>query len=185
MRIRGGRYGAVTIVVALCVVAAGCTTESSVGGGSGESSSTPSSTPAFASEEEALAAAEEAYGAYAEVVDEVLAGGGADPSDFATVAYGSALEAANADADEFARLGYVAVGATQISSVKLQAVKPNAVSIYVCEDISNVDLLDSSGKSIVDPDRPNLQAFEVHLTVVSVDLLVSERMPWDGDGICD
>lgn len=193
MRIRGGRYGAVTIVVALCVVLAGCTTESSVGGGSGGTSSTPTSTPAFASEEEALAAAEEAYGAFLKMEDTIFADGGVEPERITPFATGDALQAALDGFASFEEQQIHSVGAQTFEITDIVRYSPAAidgeqiVDAYVCLDISEVDVLDADAKSVVDENRPPQQPFEVSFvwSAASDGLVVGERDVWTGGGVCD
>lgn len=146
--------------------------------------STPSSTPVFASDEEALAAAEAAYGAYLEVADQVFAEGGTNPERLASVSTGDQLRL---DVDGFrdvARLGQRGIGATVFRDVVLQRYEPvssmRTVVVYLCEDITDVDVLDSDGTSLVTPSRPNLVTYEVSfdLDYRSV-LLVSDKQAWE------
>lgn len=149
-----------------------------------------SSTPIFASDEEALAAAEEAYGAYQSEEDAISARGGAEPDSIDQVATGAALEAAKTGFRKYATAGYRSVGSTGYELTQLQQYSPYAeeglgiVSAYLCMDLSNLDVVDAQGASVVSRDRPNLQSFEVSFDLVDNILLLSSRDPWDGEGIC-
>ena len=150
-----------------------------------------STTPVFANEAEALAAATKAYAAYVKVSDEILADGGNNPERINEVATGSQL---TADLSGFAsaRAERVhSVGSTTFELVVLQKYnqaqsKSGVVSIYLCEDVSRVDVLNASGISIVTAERPNRVKYQVtfdrsieHL----LEILVSSKNPW-GDGGC-
>ncbi len=140
------------------------------------------SEPVFASEEEALAVAEEAYWAYTRAVDEMLNNGGAQAASLEQFATGSALQQALDDADAFRADGLRSVGVRTVEGFILQLYDSESVRFYVCEDITNVDLVDSSGASLVGPDRPNRQAFEAAIDVTNKKVL--EREPWYGGGVC-
>jgi len=181
------RPAAVALVLAAALSASGCTPDAS----GKPPASTPSATALFASDEEALAAAEEAYRAYLAAVDEVLQGGGLETASLDAVARGSALAQARADASEFASLGYRTVGATNLSTISLQRFdaehrNPEAVvDVYVCEDVSQVNLLDANGVSLVSIDRPPLTPFQATFGRADGETLVlTSRSAWDGERPC-
>lgn len=152
--------------------------------------STPSSTPVFASDEEALAAAEAAYGAYLEVSDAIFAEGGANPERLGEVASGDFLDASIAGFQNVAAKGWRSTGRSKIHSIELQKFDPTAASVdvatvYLCDDVSAVDVLDASGASVVSPSRPDRTLFEVSLDIdpSTNRLLVSSQEVW-GDGQC-
>jgi hypothetical protein len=146
---------------------------------------------ASASDEEALAAAEKAYREYLSVVDDVLQGGGVDTAGLGAVAADAALDQAEADAREFASLGYRTVGTTGLNSIELQRVDPGTedsipiVEAYVCEDVSQVDLVNADGVSLVSDDRPPLTPFQVSFgSEDKRGLVLTSRSAWDGEGVC-
>jgi hypothetical protein len=181
------RSAAVTLVLAAALAATGCTPEAPRA-----ETPTPTSTPLFASDEEALAAAEEAYAAYLAVVDEVLSEGGLNPDRIQSAAGEEALAQAIADAREFSAAGYRTTGTTSLVSISLQFHNAHAVGdeevvrAYVCEDVSQVDLLDRDGKSLVSPTRPNVTPFEAAFirSEPGRDLVVSSRQIWDDVSVC-
>ncbi|CAN5173579.1 hypothetical protein BH11ACT3_BH11ACT3_01810 [soil metagenome] len=147
----------------------------------------PSSTPVFASEEEALAAAEEAYGAYLAMSDLISNDGGADPGRIHDV---SAGDLADTELEGFAQLaaqGLRSVGTSQINNFVSQEVDLSGSPIvvaYVCTDVSAVDVLNSSGSSVVSDSRPDLQPFAVAFDKFAGQLLPVSRDVWDGGGVC-
>ena len=145
---------------------------------------TPTTTPVFASDEEALAAAEEAYRAYLAVADQIFAEGGADPARLADVATGDQLVADIAGFDEVRNLGQHSVGETHFRDTVLQrydpATKDHAVTLYLCEDVSQVDVFDATGVSIVSADRPAFVMYEVAFDFApTTTLLVSDKQAWE------
>jgi len=152
----------------------------------------PSSTPLFANEEEALKAATEAYAAYVKVSDQILAEGGANPERIMSVATGDVAKEEREGYGQLSALGYHLVGATSFDGVTLQrfetvsAFGPDIVSVYLCTDVKGVDVLDSSGLSVVPPGRPDRTGFEVHFDAAksSGQLLVSQKTVWEKDGVC-
>jgi hypothetical protein len=151
----------------------------------------PSSTALFASDEEALAAAEEAYREYLSVIDDVLQGGGAETAGLGAVAANAALDQALADAREFASLGYRTVGTTGLNAIVLQRMEAGTedsiaiVEAYVCEDASQVDLVNAEGISLVSDDRPPLTPFQVSFSNEGErGLVLTSRSAWDGEGVC-
>jgi len=147
----------------------------------------PSSTPVFASEEEALAAAEEAYAAYLAVSDAIFMEGGADPERLSEVATGAFLDAAVAGFHETQAEGLRSTGGTVFRNVTLQMYSPESVpfgvvGVYVCEDITAVDVVNASGQSVVSPDRPNNTLFQAVFDLGSDGrLLLSSREVWKNE----
>lgn len=152
---------------------------------------TPTATPLFASEEEALAAAEDAYEAYLEMSNLISSEGGADPERIATVAvdeiYASSLEGF----ETLRQNEWRSDGESVLASIDLQFADLDAnsgediVAAYVCVDYSRVDVLDRDGASVVSPERPDVQAFEVFFDATAVGSLVAaSREPWDAAATC-
>jgi len=119
----------------------------------------PTPTAVFMSEEEAFAAAEETYEAYIDALNQV---------DFATPATfepvyallsGTASESTRTAFSEFHAKHVRMTGATRYDSftrVSADLVR-GTVNVDVCVDVSEVDVLDASGTSIVSADRPPRQ----------------------------
>jgi hypothetical protein len=147
-------------------------------------------TPVFASEAEALAAATKAYAAYVKVSDEILAEGGNNPERIQEVATGVQL-GADLSGFESARNGKVhSVGSTTFESVVLQQYDDKSdkgfVGVYLCEDVSNVDVVDAGGISVVTVSRPDRVKYQVTFDRSndrSAELLVAKKTAW-GDGKC-
>ncbi|WP_241245873.1 hypothetical protein [Microbacterium sp. 4R-513] len=147
----------VTSVSALALVAAmttGCLPQPS-----------PEPTPAFASEEEAFAAAEATYRAYVDALNEVDL---SDPETFEGV---YAWTTGDANANERQTLsqmhadGWTVTGTTKIDLFdgrEFDAKSSHVVAI-VCSNVAEIEVVDSTGASMVGADRPDVYALEVRL----------------------
>ena len=150
----------------------------------------PSATPMFESEDEALAAAVAAYEAYLKVSDEIAADGGANPERLQEVASPALVEQEVAGFEEFAASGFRAIGETVVLNPVLQQWEANplegqeSIWMYVCSDVSGVDVVDADGVSVVSPERPPRSSLQVGLTLDAGRLLVSSKDVWTSDDIC-
>jgi hypothetical protein len=122
----------------------------------------PSNTALFASDEEALAAAEEAYREYQHVSDAILIDGGADPERLLEVATQAQYEYEKAGYDKILAANERGVGASKFDSMKLHepdgesaASESSILAVTVCDDYSDVEILDGAGNSVVSPNRPD------------------------------
>lgn len=147
--------------------------------------------PVFASDEEALAAAEKAYAAYLGVQNAVAHDGGRDAGRYAEVAIGDALASATEGADELSRMGYSTIGDIEFAQPRLQSAEySNEASIklvlYMCNDVSNVSVIDEAGNPVASGDGPSVTPWQVVVSGASRDdLLVSDRTLWEGTNFCE
>ncbi|MDJ0323106.1 hypothetical protein QMG61_04930 [Cryobacterium sp. PH31-AA6] len=156
------------------------------------SATTAMDAPVFASDAEALAAATAAYAAYLQTIDAVLANGGREVSPLSDVAVGDALSAEVGTAQNYAEKEYRSVGSTTFDSVQIQAITDDGsgnvlVSTYLCSDLSNVDVLEKGGTSIVPADRVDrfpLQVVFQNSQVASPGLKISSSVTWTGTNFC-
>jgi hypothetical protein len=151
----------------------------------------PTSTPVFESEEEALAAAEAAYGEYLRVTDAIFSEGGKDIDRLTDVATGEQLVGDRDGFQQVVEEGLRSTGQTTFDQFSLQQYDANAregvaiVSAYVCDDITGVDVVDSTGHSVVSSSRPNRTYFQVTFDLapqIPRSLLVSSKEPWSDNG---
>ncbi|WP_344790679.1 hypothetical protein [Gryllotalpicola daejeonensis] len=121
--------------------------------------------------------------------DEIDHDGGANPERITPYVNAAGLkheiEAAKELASEHAR-GY---GFTTINNVILQSHEEAngvaTVAIYACQDLTNVDLRDANGVSLVDDDRADFVAYVAELKSDSMGrLVVQSNKYWPGGGIC-
>ncbi|GAA1206653.1 hypothetical protein [Rhodoglobus aureus] len=139
----------------------------------------------YATDEEALAAAEEAYAEYVRVSAEILLEGGADPERLGDVVVGEFLESSIVGLRKFAEEGKTQTGTSIVGNAELQRYSPTSgprelITIYVCRNISAVDVLDSSGKSIVTSERDDSSIMQVTFDYNEPRdaLLVSDQQLW-------
>lgn len=137
----------------------------------------------FASEEEALAAAVEAYARFVEVSDAIGHDGGRNAERLKAVSTGETLNAATDGFTEWVDGDWRQIGTRSFHTATLQqtSIGPtDAVVIYLCEDISSVDVIDGSGQTVVSPTRSDSNYFLVGFDLdTDGGLLVSSRERWD------
>jgi len=128
----------------------------------------PTPTPTgFASEAEAFAAAEATYRAYIDALNQVDL---SDPATFEPVYELTAGELNASERENYSQLhadGNTISGESSYFNAQLLSIAGNIATIAVCLDVSDVDVRDSSGTSIVSQSRPDIQsiAIDVDLTV--------------------
>jgi hypothetical protein len=143
------------------------------------------SAPLFASDEEALKAATDAYAAYLKMSDTIAHDGGKDPERIKEFASGDALKTSLKSAEQYRDAEAHSTGWTKLGESKLQVARSREVVIYVCEDVSGVNVLDQTGKTLVSDSRPDRASFVATLSMTSVESgLVSRRETWDAGGAC-
>ena len=128
------------------------------------SSPTTSSSPTSPSDAASVDATE-AVRSYFAVVDQLRSDPGADLKKLKSVATSAQLNAVTTLIDRSRDEGQRQTGTTAINELKVQSVnldnsdpkagKVPTVVIDVCWDVTKVDVLDKSGKSIVSSDRPD------------------------------
>ena len=125
----------------------------------------PTPTAAFASEEEAFAAAEETYRAYNDTFNRVNYG---DPSTFDALdefTSGSYRSQEREGLSQMHAEGITRSGTTHIVWFKGMSFVDSTITARVCNDVSEVALLDADGTSIVSPDRPPRSSVDLTFSV--------------------
>jgi len=180
------RTGPLLAIAALLLALAGC-----VPTNPGETPSpTAHATPAFASDAEALAAAEKAYTAYLKVSDRLAQGGWKDVDSLVPYVRGAALNNDLKTAESLSSKSLKQVGTTTFDSTKLQTVDDHGngtavVTIYLCLDVSGVDVVSSDGKSVVPTSRQTRVPLEVDVdNFKSANFKVSRSDTWSGTDFC-
>lgn len=140
--------------MALALVLTGCRPEPAV-----------EPTPTFSSEAEAFAAAEATYREYVKALNEVDL---SDPETFEDVYAWTTGELNASDRESFSGWhaeGLQKVGLAHLISVTGRSLVPEEgmITVAACYDVSDVDVRDAAGNSVVDPNRPDIQALEVTL----------------------
>ncbi|MCT1478057.1 hypothetical protein [Microbacterium sp. p3-SID336] len=123
----------------------------------------PTATPLFATEKEAFAAAEATYRAYRDAANASVLN---DSSTFEAVFTWLRSDALAASRKSLT--AYNAEGATRIGESTFDHFTPvaydgTAITARLCLDVSQVDVVDPAGVSIVASDRPARQPLEVEL----------------------
>jgi hypothetical protein len=182
--------GATLIVVCvLCVTA--CTREVAMPSPSPVASA--SEAPLFASDEEALDAARTTYERFMEVSEAILSSGGAGAERIDDLVVPEIAEREKASYLASAADGRTLTGRSSISAAVLQHFEPHAsangriVTIYVCVDFSDVDVLDRDGNSTVLASRPPRIPFEVSFKrdiTLDIPLRIVANDVWAGAGVC-
>jgi hypothetical protein len=151
----------------------------------------PSSTPpVFANEEQALAAVTETVGSFITVVNMIGAEGGQNPGRLDHILAPDLKEAETAGFADMAAKGWRTTGEATLHRVELVQwwPRPDAVGVIAiaqaCIDYSSVDVLDSGGTSVVNPERDQLRSTELQLTAESGELLISTKKPVPESEIC-
>jgi hypothetical protein len=157
------------------------------------SASASSSAPVvFASDEEALATARSTYERFVSTIDTVVAENGQRPERIDEFAVPTLAEEEKQGVQEFLENGFKISGRSLVTNAILQSRTENAggtnvVTLYVCVDISDVEVMDRSGNSAVESTRPDQNSFEVTFDSGDdqpVGLLVSSTSVWNGGSVC-
>ena len=173
-------HAPLALLVALTLALTGC---GGVGKGLGKAGPSPAPTAAFASEEEALAAAVAVYDRLTVLADAVGHDGGRDAERLGEVAVGEFLDISVGGFSSWIDKGWRQVGESTFRDATLQQYSNgpiDAVTVYLCEDITSVDVLDENGLSVAAPDRPDTNYFQVSFDLgKDLALKVSGRQRWD------
>ncbi|MFZ2963914.1 MAG: hypothetical protein WA006_04430, partial [Rhodoglobus sp.] len=124
-----------------------------------------------------------AYAAYLAVSNQVFAEGGSRPERLNSVATGEFLADEKAGFETVLANGWRSTGHTTFRDVVLQSYSPGSsngiIGIYLCEDVSGVDVMDASGVSVVSPSRPETTTMQVIFDLGAGDaLLISSKEAW-------
>ncbi|MBD8518912.1 hypothetical protein [Plantibacter sp. CFBP 8804] len=151
----------------------------------------PSRTPpVFENEEQALAAVTETVGSFVTVVNTIGAEGGQNPERLDHLLAPDLKEAETAGFVDMAAKGWRTTGEATLRRVELAQwwPRPDAVGVIAvaqaCIDYTGVDVLDSGGTSVVNPERDQLRSTELQLTAADGDVLISTKKPVPESEIC-
>jgi hypothetical protein len=149
----------------------------------------PTPTPVFTSDADALAAATKVYKRFLAASDVVGHDGGRDPERVSDLVGPEVLEAERAQARKLEDANARSYGETEVSNTQLQSLTQHGdtaeVVIYACEDLTDVEVRDSDGKSLIDNSRSDLVAYQVTLRGTAPDALkVMSNKFWAGGSVC-
>lgn len=162
------RHFSVTTTVLLFAVATSCA-QSPAGTGPttkpDPSSEAPTSPSPASPQSRASADAKDVIRAYFKTVDELQRHPGKDIDGLSNVAVGVQFNAQKLSLEQMRKAGRHQTGDTVVAEMKVQSVsldnsdpkagKVPTVTVDACWDVSDVDVLDNNGKSVVSPERPD------------------------------
>jgi Na+-transporting methylmalonyl-CoA/oxaloacetate decarboxylase gamma subunit len=176
-----------TLVLLGTLALTGCTPEPAP---RASETTAPTDAPVFASDEEALAAATEAYAAYLRTSDEISAAGGVGAERMETLVSTDVLKSELEGFKGFADADARTVGATSfivhsMKSARYLRPEQTSISLYVCEDVTGLDVIDSMGISLVSASRQPVTPFEVLFQMdAGLQLILEDRSVWRGESFC-
>jgi hypothetical protein len=152
----------------------------------------PEAPPVFASNDEALAAATAAYANYLAAGDTAGAIGSDSWNSYLALTTGSEQAGVVATRENLVSKGRALTGTTSSDSMSIQSSSalPDTtweIRTYVCLDVSDSKMVDTTGQSVSTPNRqvrwPMVVLF-VTPQNYSKQLLVSESRVWSGSNFC-
>lgn len=165
------RTFAAMVVVASVVALAGCnaddtppsassasTAQSSSSGAAG-TSSTPTPTKPLSPEEQDLRSAEESITAYWKVIDEAASNPNQNLKVLARVARSQALAQWQSTLSEYQAKEWKQVGLSAVRDAEAATKDGKTFTVRACLDVSGLDVVDGSGKSVVAANRPAQQEY--------------------------
>ncbi|MGG7510668.1 hypothetical protein [Plantibacter sp. YIM 135249] len=130
----------------------------------------PSTSSVLTSEDEALAAATDTYERFLSLSNQILNDGGTNPERIDAIAAPAISDVERAGYADIAVTGHRYLGQAKLSSAALQSWSrvPDRLGvvavIHACVDLSETDVVDSTGSSIVAPERAPLSAWEIGIS---------------------
>ncbi|WP_162940012.1 hypothetical protein [Gryllotalpicola protaetiae] len=156
-----------------------------------EPTKTPKSTPTpvFTSDADALAAATTTFTQFEAASDRVASAGWTDPGPLRSLVSADGYKHEQETAAKYRSQHAHATGSTVINNTQLESHRQDGgeavIRMYVCEDLSGVDILDDTGMSLVDPSRADFVSYLIELEGTSSNKLVVQSIDyWSGGGIC-
>ncbi|MGH3705479.1 MAG: hypothetical protein ACRDT9_12675 [Agromyces sp.] len=145
--------------------------------------------PIFASDEEALAAAVEAYEAFESVSHSIATDGGEDPDRIRPTVTDTYAVGLLEEFDQYRALGLHVVGSSSLDSFELAEFSSTAdsafVTIYVCRDVTGVQVIDEAGADVTPADRSDRTPLIADLIAeTGGELVVGGVELWPGDDFC-
>lgn len=136
------------------------------------------------SEGDALAAAAAHYEAFVEVGNAISADGGKHPERIEPYATPAFFEYQLESFERLAEKNQRTSGASRVVEMRIQQWSRQEVVAYVCQDFSEVTLLDSAGRDITPSDRQDIATFDVVFEVSGTRVLVDSSDLWSHGSKC-
>ena len=122
-------------------------------------SSTPTPTKSLTPEQQDLQDAGQSIARYWTVIDETASNPKTDLKILATVARAQALAQWQSTLAEYRSRGWVQSGRSTVRDIVAKKVRKDRYTVSACRDVTAVDVVDTSGKSVVKASRPDRQRF--------------------------
>jgi uncharacterized protein YcfL len=149
------------------------------------STATAEEKPLFATDEEALAAAQAAYAHYLEVSDQIARDGGANPERLKGLVSEQQYENELQNYKEYASSGLHSSGRSSFDSIHISNSSQQAISAYLCVDVTNSGVLNSAGNDVTPEGRVDRWPLVVNFKFEPPgDLLISGSETWTGKNFC-
>jgi hypothetical protein len=145
---------------------------------------TPVHTALFASDAEALKAATDAYAAYLKVTDTISHDGGANPERIKPYVTENAYGDASASYNVLQQRRWHTAGDTTFRDPRLERMTRDAVSAFVCSDVSGVRVLDAVGADVTPRTRKDVLPIELAFVWRGGRLLLDSSNSWSGENFC-
>ena len=171
---------AAALAALLALTLAGCT------GGAPTPTPSPSAvvTPLFATDEEALKAATEAYAAYLKMSDTISHDGGARPERIKPYVTASVYSSLSKEYASLMAANNRTNGRTTFFLPRIDSHSHSKVSVFLCSDVSEVELVDSQNRPITAVGRHDVLPLQVQFTVNEGQLLLARSEVWAGEDFC-
>lgn len=160
------RATAAVVTLAASVLTSGCSDPAPTPSLSTRTTATSSSTtttttspPSLSPAEKDLKAAADTIGRYWKVVDELAADPKKSLNLVATVARGQAADQSRIEVGTIQAQGWRQVGESVVASSKASTKDGKTFSVVACVDVSKVNVVDKSGKSVLRAGRPERQQY--------------------------
>lgn len=122
------------------------------------------------------------YAEYKESSDQIIRDGGTDPERLKPYMTDEMFADELEGMKRLASTGWRGVGHTRFT-IKLQRYSRETLTAYVCDDLSQTDLIDTAGNSVVDTDRQTLLPFEVEFRLADP-IVIADKALYGGSGVC-
>lgn len=123
------------------------------------------------------------YKQYQATLDDVFSGRVTSDA-LAQVATGPQLRDDQTAARKLKDAGRHQRGTSRVFSFKSQQIDGDAISFYVCLDVSRVDVLDATGKSVVSSNRATQIPLTVREVRTAAGLRIERETVWSGKKFC-
>lgn len=141
--------------------------------------------PLFSSDEEALAAAQAAYAKYLEVSDQIARDGGANPERLKGLVTSDQYPSELQNYKEYSKSGLHSKGTSSFDSFHVSNPDQNQFRTYLCVDVSDSRVIDSSGMDVTPSNRAERWPLVVSFSFgPKGSVYISGNETWTGSNFC-